>query len=422
MSTNESSANDVAPQPSKKTRKDRVAGIDRSAVHSAEQLASMMPKAIPGVRAPKSAFVAPAEKPEFLTEKDSPFPDGYSIAGEREALKEVLAQGDELDFSHPLFNRVMELDERERQLARQEAAYHQRNGADESTPFAAARSMQALGSLVAPSGSIDTMTLHTREGLRMFMGRAKDPSRKLQAIPGATRVASAAKIVWMLTSTDNPYADWALLRLETNLADLTDLIQKEIDGCRAKLDAMKERGITYSVLASREPKTLELGFKSPYGFAIAEVVASFDYFVRMVKSLVHRNLLTDEAGMSQIRSMTRVIRGRFNEFARFERTLTRPDCANLSRADYVLVQGDQSTEEAKAAAKRIAAITEILGAVGPEVFSGAVVPKHSKRRQRLTPGERVLLDQIAKELDQDDQADPAAKDAALEAAGSMLLA
>src|SRR4051812_30298909 len=123
MSTDESSANDAAPQASKKTRKDRVAGIDRAAVQSAEKLAGMMPKGIPGVRAPKSAFVAPADKAEFLTEKDSPFPDGYSITAEREALKEVLALGDELDFAHPLFNRVMELDERERQLSRQAATY-----------------------------------------------------------------------------------------------------------------------------------------------------------------------------------------------------------------------------------------------------------------------------------------------------------
>lgn len=407
-----------AAKPAKRTRQKLV--VNPSEVPSVSALAASIPRAsVPG---PKKAFVS-GEPIKFVTEPNSPFADGYSIKGEREALAAALAlsEADQLDYGHPDFERVMELDARERQLQRAATDYKQRNGADSTVGLNDARSMQTLGALVASAQSTDTMTLHTKEGLRLFMGRAKDPERKLEAIPGGTRIGSAAKVVWMLTALDNPYADWALLRLEENLRFVTDLLQKETDAGVQKLASMRDRGINYSVLASRAPKTLELGFKSPYGFAIAEVIALYDYFVRVNKSLVHRNLLADDAGLMLIRGVTRTIRGRFNEFARFERTLTRQDCSGLSRADYVLVQGDKDSDDAKAAAARISAITEVLGPVPSEVFAGTVAPKHSKRRQKLTQHDRAVLDAIARHLDQTEHGDPAAVNAAVEADTAAML-
>lgn len=394
---------------------------DPSTVPSVNALAASIPRDM--VPAPKGGFVSGAKPFVFVTEKDSPFSDGYSIAGERAALKDELKllSADELGYAHPAFDRVMELDKRERQLAHSVTEYQQRNGADVTVNINDARSMQMLGALVASSKDTDTMTLHTKEGLRLFMGRAKDPQKKHEVIHGGTRIGSGAKVMWVLTGTDNPYADWALLRLESSLRTITEILVKETEIGQKQLMAMRERGLNYTVLASQKPQTLQLGFKSPYGFAIAEMIAMYDYYVRVIKSLVHRNLRADEDAYAAIRGVTRTIRGRFSEFARFERCLTYPQCAGLSRADYVLVQTDKTSEAAKAAAARIAAATEIFGPVPAEVFSGAAAPKHSKRRQRLTQHDRALLESVAQHLEDVEQVDPAAVNARVEVEAAAML-
>lgn len=414
------SAKPAAKTPAKRSTRPRLVD-DPSKVPSVNTLAASIPRDL--VAAPKGGFVSGAKPFTFVTEKGSPFSDGYSIAGERAALKDELKllSADELGYAHPSFDRVMELDKRERQLAHSVAEYQQRNGADVTVSLNDARSMQTLGALVASSQDTDTMTLHTKEGLRLFMGRAKDPQKKHEVIHGGTRIGSGAKVMWVLTGTDNPYADWALVRLESSLRTITETLLTETEAGQKKLMAMRERGINYSVLHSQKPQTLQLGFKSPYGFAIAEMIALYDYYVRVIKSLVHRNLRADEDAYAAIRGVTRTIRGRFSEFARFERCLTYPQCAGLSRADYVLVQTDKTTEAAKAAAARIAAVTEIFGPVPAEIFSGALSPKHSKRRQKLTQHDRALLDSIARDLEHAEVADPAAVNARVEADAAAML-
>jgi integrating conjugative element protein (TIGR03761 family) len=413
------SAPDQAATAAKRARRSRP-HIDPSKVLSVDALAATVPRSVP---APKNAFVTGLKPFPFVTEPNSPFADKYSIAGERAALAEELGmlERDELDFTHPSFERVMELEAREQQYKKVVSEYHQRNGADATVSLVAARSMQSLGALVTGSKETDSMTLHTKEGLRLFMGRAKDPEKKLEAIHGGTRIGSAAKVMWMLTGMDNPYADWALLRLESSLDTITTTLQKETEAGLSLLRSKREQGLNYGVMESEVPKTLELGFKSPYGFAVAEVIVAYDYYIRVIKSLVYRNLRADDDGRAVIRGITRTIRGRFSEFARFERSLTRPECSGLCRADYVLVQTDKASEQAKAAAARIAAVTEIFGPVPGEVFSGAIAPKHSKRRQKLTQHDRAVLDSIARHLEHVEQADPASVNAAVETEAAAML-
>ena len=40
------------------------------------------------------------------------------------------------------------------------------------------------------------------------------------------------------------------------------------------------------MLASRSPVAVELGFRSPYGYATAEAIVEFDYHVRLVQTLI----------------------------------------------------------------------------------------------------------------------------------------
>jgi integrating conjugative element protein (TIGR03761 family) len=345
-------------------------------------LAASLQAAVPGPLPPLGTSL------EFVRETGSPFSDGYSIAGERAALADLLA-ADEPDEADPRYSRLEVLEERERQLREMDTTWRSRNGAEQVVTAREATSMRELGSLV--NEAEDSMTLHTKEGYRLFMGRAKDPQGAYAAIVGGKRIAAALRSLWMLTSLDNPYADWALVRHEHNLGLMNQRLETEIRTGKAELAAMKERGLSYGLLVSSEPKGVALGFKSPYGYAMAELMVSYDHFIRLVKTLGRKNLISDDQERMRIREVTRLIRRHFNETARFERWLMRPELRELCRADYM--PGADAE-----AGKRIEAAAAIFGPVPAGLFSGRLVPRHSRRRIQLSEQDKKLLQQVAAEL------------------------
>ncbi len=324
----------------------------------------------------------------FLTEPDSPFADGYSIRREEEYLAAAGGTAD-IDEAHPEYERWLELDERKLKLKQMQAVWVGRSGSDALVRPEEAEGMRRLGALVDEED--DRMEIHTKEGYRLFMGRSKDPGGTFQAIVGGRRIASALKRLWTLTSLDNPYADWALVRHDQNVEQIMQRLEAETTKGVAALEAMKRRGLTYAVVRSAEPKALTLGFKSPYGYTMAEVVVTYDYFVRVMKSLARKNLRSDDQVRTVVREVTRFIRARLNETARFERWLLREELAALSRVDYT----DAATAEGK---KRIEAASAIFGQVPSEVFGGKVAPRHSRRRTQLTPADRKLLQEASASL------------------------
>lgn len=350
-------------------------------------------EAIPAGASAQSPTEPPALFPkppalEFLTEPNSPFADGYSISRERDFLADLLAT-DAPDESDPRYPRLVEFDERLRDFKQKEATWKNRQGADTVVTVQEAMSMQRLGGLVDDAS--DTMTLHTKEAYRLFMGRSADPQGTLQPIVGGKRIATALKSLWMLTGLDNPYADWALVRHEQNLALMRKRLADETKAAQADLDAMKQQGLSYALLVSQQPQVLNLGFKSPYGYAIAELVVAYDYYIRAMKTLGRKNLRSDDQVRQSVRELTRFIRRHWNETARFERWLLRAELQHLARSDYL--PGAPAD-----AAKRVEAITAIFGQVPPEIFVGKIQPRNSRRRLQLSPQERKLLQDVAAAL------------------------
>lgn len=328
------------------------------------------------------------EPTDFVTEEGSPFADGYSIKGERQVLGPLLAS-DEPDEAHPLYPRLMLLERRERELQHRQTAWSARLGADALVSPQDAASMRQLGALV--DDEADTMKLHTKEAYRLFMGRSKDPEGKTPQIVGGKRIASALKSLWMLTGLDNPYADWALVHHEHTLREMSERLEREIKAGQDHMDAMRKRGLSYGLLVSAVPKSLSLGFKSPYGYGVAELVVSYDYFIRIQKTLGRKNVKSDDQVRQSIRELTRFIRRCFNETARFERWLLRQEVRELSRADFI----EGASEDG---AKRVTFLTEVLGPVPADIFSGKLAPRHSRRRTELTEQDKALLKQVSQQL------------------------
>ncbi|MHB8914964.1 MAG: PFL_4669 family integrating conjugative element protein [Thiobacillus sp.] len=326
-------------------------------------------------------------KPEtkFQTSADSPFDDGYDIAAERDALRDLI-EADNPPEMDPRWDRFIELKAREAQLSQLRTAYKMRQGADKLVSDKDAAAVGEMSGLVDEGR--DSMMIHTKEAYRLFLGRGRDPDRSLQPIVGGRRVAAALRAVWYLSGNDNPYADWALVDLNGRLDEAKKSLNAMTDSCESGIQKLSKRGLNITVLRNISPKEVELGFKSPYGYTVAEHIVSYDYFVRLVKTLVRKDLMTDEEGRAKVREITRIYRSIFEAPIRFERYLMREELRELSRADFL--QGANAE-----AGKRVKAVVGIFGEVPREIFTGVLVPRHTKRRVILSPQELRLLEETS---------------------------
>ncbi|MCB1918048.1 MAG: TIGR03761 family integrating conjugative element protein [Rhodocyclaceae bacterium] len=325
----------------------------------------------------------------FEREPDSPFEDGYSLEQERAHVRHLI-EADDPDPSDPMWWRFAEFQKREAQLRQMQAEYDSMNAAPPGVTQQEASKLRDMGDLVDDDD--DQMTLHTKEGYRMFLGRRHDPAKRLPAIPGGRALASSLRFLWARSALDNPYADWALLLADQYVTQLKDDLRREGDELKARIDAMADRGLKLSVLRSREPKTVELGFKSPYGYAVAQLIVEYDYFVRIVKTLIRKDLLRDDEGRTRIRNHTRRFRANCHKVFHFERFLAQGELYELSRRDFV-----PGAEEM--AQKRVQAVLQHFGPVPQEVFTGEVMPRHSRRRVQLTAEDRRLLTTVAAQIE-----------------------
>jgi len=238
----------------------------------------------------------------------------------------------------------------------------------------------------------DVMTLHTQDAYRMFTGRAGDPASNAPAIPGGRRFAAVLKSIWCLSANDNPYADWILIRMYQELGAIRTQMAQTFAEREAEIEALRRKGLNLSVLSSRSPATVSLGFRSPYGYATAEAIVEFDYHVRMVKTLVLKDRLSDTDGRAAIRAIGRGLRRLFLEPIRWERNLLREEMLPLGRRDF-LPGADE------AARQRVRAEVALFGELPRDVFTGAETPRHSQRRTIPTAAELRLLQQVSLTID-----------------------
>ena len=330
--------------------------------------------------AAQDASTEPAGLAGFPVSPDSPFADGYDIASERDALADLMAS-EHPDPADPRWARFVELREREAELRRP------------PQPAPAPSTVPPVASPAARLGQLedatpDTMTLHTKDAYGLFSGRPADNPARLPPIPGGRRFAAVLKSIWHLSANDNPYADWVLIRMYDALLGIRANLARVIAAREEGMEVLKRKGLSISVMASRSPKTVELGFRSPYGYATAEAIVDYDYYVRMVKTLIHKDRMSDEEGRIAIRGVGREIRALFLEAIRWERNLLREELRQLSRSDF-LPSADATARQ------RVRAVVALFGELPRKVFTGAEAPRHTRRRAKLTDAELRLLEQAS---------------------------
>lgn len=320
----------------------------------------------------------------FPTDPKSPFADQYDIVAERLALRDF-AEAAELDTTDPRYSRFVELEEREAELDRMRTAHVVRQAADKEVPDSQALKVRDLGKL--GDEEVDTMALHTLEASRLFIGRAIEPGRKGFGQAGGKKVGAALRTIWHLSANDNPYADYCLIQATERIRAARDLMTTATAEHLRRLEAKKLQGLRFSVLGSAAPMEVDLGFKSPYGYAVIMLINDYDFFVRVVKTLGRKDMLSDNEVYQQTYSMTRACRSLFEQVVYFQRYLLRDELRVLSRSDFLPSADDE-------ARKRVQAVVGIFGELPREVFNGTLTPRHSRRRVNLSAAELRLLDEV----------------------------
>jgi len=105
----------------------------------------------------------------------------------------------------------------------------------------------------------------------------------------------------------------------------------------------------------------------PYGYATAEVIVEFDYYVRVVKTLVQKDRISDAEGRAAVREIGRALRALFLEPIRWERHLLRDELRPLSRSDFLPGGGGRPPARARRRG--------VVRRGSAEVFIGAWAPR-----------------------------------------------
>ncbi|MEC5406562.1 TIGR03761 family integrating conjugative element protein [Paraburkholderia sp. MPAMCS5] len=335
----------------------------------------------------------------FARSASSPFADGYDVDAERVIIAHLIAEGDP-DPADPLFGRYQLFLEREEALSRMRETHALRQASDPLVRPHEAQAISRIGQL--GSDGADRMRLHTRDAMRLFLGRSIAPGEPGHPMAGGRRVAASLRALWALSGNDNPYADWKLIEIANRIGGIRRANELEQQHTRQLLDAAREKGLEYSVLQSREPAQVSLEFGSPYGYMIVMLLAELDYLVRLVRSAVLRDLMSSTEGFRRIGSTKHRCLSVFHFAVHCQRVLTRAELLPLSRVDF-LPNADAAAHE------RVEAARSLLGVLPRDVFTGASEPRHSRRRvSRLSDAELRLLDSVP--LSRDDAVTQAATD------------
>jgi len=311
--------------------------------------------------------------------RDSPFADGYDIQSEATTLAHLI-EADEPDMDDPLYPRFLEYCTRVEQLQKAQTRRRLRDYAEEVVPDHEAAGMKQIGTLVGDG--VDTMSLHTREAYRLFIGRSGDENRGHGEISGK-KCGAVLRSIWMLSATDNPYADLVLIQTTERIEKVRRVLEAEIAAKTRTLDQIQQRGLKLSVMRSQRPLDVELGFRSPYGYMVAELILDFDYYARMIKTLMVKSQMTDTEGRAALFGLGRQIRSIFEQLIPLQKRLLDERLKSLCRGDWA------STDET--ARKRVQAATALFGELPRDIFAGDRLPRHTKRRVDLSPAERELL-------------------------------
>lgn len=151
------------------------------------------------------------------------------------------------------------------------------------------------------------LTLQTRQAQQLIRGRTGSVDKP--AIIGLIGFANRLRLIWQAARSDDPYADWWLLKIHDAIEQARQIIRGQQAELDSRLGAMA--AIEVNVAASLRPYRVPLQFANPYAYRGAQLLAAYDTLVCTVLTARHIGLLEQEAAAGLLNRCTRTLRGIF---------------------------------------------------------------------------------------------------------------
>ncbi len=153
------------------------------------------------------------------------------------------------------------------------------------------------------------MEIQTRQAQRLVYGRRAQGVAK-PAIIGLTRFAAHLMQIWNAAAKDDPWADWALVRIERELLEGRESLEHLIKQVNNRLKSAP--AVDVKLAHSIKPVEVDLVFTSPYAFMGAYLLADFDKLVRAILTCRHAGLYDRDTTERTLREGGRMVRRVFN--------------------------------------------------------------------------------------------------------------
>ncbi len=177
------------------------------------------------------------------------------------------------------------------------------------------------------------LTVQTRQAQRLIHGRKANAGKP--AIIGLVGYADRLRVIWQAARSDDPYADWWLIKVHEALARTRHLLDTEQSALNRRLAQLSALEVT--VAASQQPYRIALQFANPYAFRGAQMIAEYDRYVRTVLTAQHVGFLSGTEREGLLNGSARKLRGVFStvqdyRYLGVDREMLRQGSANASRA------------------------------------------------------------------------------------------
>ncbi|WP_020208920.1 PFL_4669 family integrating conjugative element protein [Gilvimarinus chinensis] len=154
------------------------------------------------------------------------------------------------------------------------------------------------------------ITLETRQAHALFYGRRGDKDKNIYPIVGLVRFAKNVAEIWHASENDDPYADQALLEIETKFEDATAFIRAQMKHIEEMLET-ELQGIDMPDTHSVDPATMDIQFYSPWAYRSAILLTQFDRVVLSAMTAKKMGLMFEDDWTASIVKCSSLIRSVF---------------------------------------------------------------------------------------------------------------
>lgn len=164
------------------------------------------------------------------------------------------------------------------------------------------------GSIIAEK----TLTLHTKESLKIFKGRRADQESGVKDIPGLSIYGTMLRHIWGCALSGDLYAQFWIQKLEMNLknteADYRK-VHEELEALKAKVAGQ----IDLSKSEATDPVPVNVSYSTPYMYLIIYRLIELDTLIATLITLRHIAIINpaqfDHYRKNIVASMQNILNG-----------------------------------------------------------------------------------------------------------------